>query len=127
MIKCLFLLYRKPELSAEEFSDYWSQVHSRMAVATAPAMGMKRYVQNHRRDHPIADAFQQGRGCKMGDFDGMAEAWWDDFETMAEAAGRTPAEVGIAILADEARFVDMARSIIWFAEEKPFWPVQDAA
>lgn len=125
MIKCMFLLRRKAGLTFEEFSDYWSRVHSRMAIDSAPAMGMKRYVQNHRADHPIGAAFQESRGCQAGDFDGIAEAWWDNFETMAAAAGQVPAEVGAAVLADEARFIDMERSIIWFAEEKPFWPVTD--
>jgi hypothetical protein len=38
------------------------------------------------------------------------------------AAGETPAEVAAAILQDEGRFVDLKRSIIWFAKERPFYP-----
>ena len=127
MIKCFFLLRRRADLSFEEFSDYWARVHSRMAIETATAMGMLRYVQNHHADHPIAQGFQEGRGCLAGEFDGIAEAWWPDFEAMAAAAGSMPEEVVAAILQDEAQFVDMARSIIWFGEEKPFWPVADDA
>jgi hypothetical protein len=94
-----------------------------MAIETAPMMGMKRYVQNHHAEHEIGELFRSSRGVTLGDFDGIAEAWWDSFDEMAEAAGRTPEDVGAAILADERRFIDMERSIIWFGEEKPFWPV----
>ena len=79
---------------------------------------MRRYAQNHRREHAIAEAFQQSRGCLVGDYDGVAEAWWGSFEDMAAAAGETPAELGAAILQDERRFVDFTRSIIWFGEKK---------
>lgn len=123
MIKCVFLVYRAPHLSFEEFADYWSNVHAKLAIKVAPTMRMRRYVQNHRRDHATAGAFQQARGCLVGDFDGMAEAWFDSFEDMAAAGGETPAEVGAAILTDEGRFVDLKRSVIWFAEERPYFPI----
>lgn len=125
MIKCMFLLYRAPHLTREEFLDYWSKQHSKMAIETAPMMGQNRYVQNHPREHAIGQIFKESRGCQLGDFDGVAEATWNSFEEMEAAAGNTPEDVARAILEDEARFVDMKRSIIWFAEEKQFWPVQN--
>lgn len=126
MIKCCFLVYRKPGMTREEFSAYWRQVHSRVAVSTARHTGMVRYVQNHAVDHPIADMFQQSRECLKGDYDGMAEAWWPSFEAMAEAAGAMPQDVAETILEDELQFIDMARSIIFFAEELPFWPTDES-
>jgi hypothetical protein len=41
---------------------------------------------------------------------------------MIAAAGSTPAQVAAAILEDEGRFVDLKHSIIFFAEEKQYWP-----
>lgn len=122
MIKCCFLIYRRPDLSPEQFRHYWAAVHSRVAVETAPAMGMVRYVQNHVVDHPMVEGFRAMRGCRAADFDGMAEAWWDSWEAIERAAGSMPQDVARTILADEAAFVDMERSVIFFAEEKPFWP-----
>jgi hypothetical protein len=61
----------------------------------------------------------------VGDFDGVAEAWWDSFEEMAAAAGETPPELAAAILQDERQFVDLKRSIIWFGEERPFWSAEE--
>lgn len=118
MIKCVLLVYRAPHLTAEQFYGYWERVHARLAIESAPLMRMRRYAQIHRRDHEVARGFQQSRGCQFGDFDGIAEACWDSFEDMAAAAGSMPLEVANAILQDEARFVDLKRSIIWFGEEK---------
>ena len=47
MIKRISLLTRKPELSREEFSDYWLNVHGPM-VERLP--NVIRYVQNHITD-----------------------------------------------------------------------------
>lgn len=127
MIKCLFLVYRAPGLSRAEFFDYWEKIHARLAVDSAPVMRMKRYVQNHRRDHEVATGFQASRDCVMGDFDGVAEAWWDSFDDMLAAAVATPPELAAKILGDEARFVDLKRSVIWFGEEKVFWPLAGGA
>jgi hypothetical protein len=118
MIKCMMLVYRAPHLTPEQFFDYWQRIHARLAIESAPVMRMRRYAQIHRRDHAVALGFQQSRGCRLGDFDGIAEAWWDGFDDMAAAAGSMPIEVATAILQDEAQFVDLKRSVIWFGEEK---------
>jgi len=124
MIKCCFLVYRRPDLTPAQFAEYWTGTHSRIAIETAPAMGMVRYVQNHVRSHPIADEFKAMRGSQMGDFDGMAEAWWESWEAIEQAAGSIGPEVAEMILGDEAKFIDLERSVIFFAEEKPFWPTE---
>lgn len=120
MVKCFFLVYRAPHLTHEEFVDYWQNRHSVLARENAPVMRMKRYVQNHLAEPEVADLMQASRGCLMGDFDGVAEASWDSFEDMLAGAADTPEAVGRAILEDEAKFVDLKRSVIWFAEEKSF-------
>lgn len=120
MVKCFFFVYRAPHLSHEEFADYWQNNHSVLARKNASVMRMKRYVQNHRAQPEVAELMRESRGCLMGDFDGIAEASWDSFEDMLAGAADTPEDVGKAILEDEAKFVDLKRSIIWFADEKPF-------
>jgi hypothetical protein len=122
MIKCLFLLYRAPAMSVEAFQSYWLNEHSKFAVASATKMRIQRYVQVHRRTHDVAEGFRNARGCLSGDFDGVAEAWWNSFEDMIAAAGDVPEEMAAAVLKDEAQFVDLKRSIIWFGEEYQLWP-----
>jgi hypothetical protein len=117
MIKCFFMLYRAPNLSHEEFVEYWQATHAPLAIEHADRLQMKRYVQNYRAEHVVAEEAGQSRGCVMGDFDGIAEACWNSFDEMHAGGGDTPEEVARAILEDEAQFIDLQRSIIWFAEE----------
>ncbi len=122
MIKCMLLIRRAPHLSQAEFAEYWMTHHAKLAVAAAPYFRMRRYAQIHPRAHMMADALQASRGAMMGQFDGVAEVWWDSFEDMAAAAGETPAEIAEAVLKDEQKFVDLQGSVIWFGEEFQFWP-----
>ena len=77
MIKFVVVLYRKPDLSAEEFRANLRQVHGPMAERIP---GLRRYVQNHvatdpTRPHPGWDA--------------IVELYWDDRPAM-EAGWRSP-------------------------------------
>ncbi len=119
MIKVFLLLYRKPGLTRRQFIDHWQGPHRELAVGTAAATRLKRYVQNHPIEHPMAEALRLGRGALAGDFDGIVEAWWDSFEELAEV-GNTAGEIAGALLEDERRFCDLPRSIMWFAQEHEF-------
>jgi len=53
-------------------------------------------------------------------FDGVAELWWDSAESLA-AATATPEgrQAAAELLEDERRFIDVARSVILIAQERP--------
>jgi hypothetical protein len=116
MIKVFLMLRRQPHLSRSEFIDYWYGQHRLLARQAAGAMQMRRYVQNHPAVHPVADALRAGRGAREADFDGIAEAWWDSFEQLA-ALGNAADQVAASLMEDERRFVDLARSEMFVAEE----------
>ena len=52
-------------------------------------------------------------------YDGVAELWFDDAAAVEQARGPEAAEAALALLEDERRFIDHARSPIWIAEEHP--------
>ena len=55
---------------------------------------------------------------KQAAFDGLAEIWWDSFEHLETVLATEPGQIAGAILAeDEARFIDMEASTIFFTEE----------
>lgn len=116
MIKVILMLRRQPRLSREEFLAYWSGPHRALAVQAAGAIRMRRYVQNHPVQHPLAEALRASRGALAADYDGMVEAWWDSLEDLA-TLGDTAGDIAGALLEDERRFVDLERSEIWCAEE----------
>jgi hypothetical protein len=51
-------------------------------------------------------------------FDGVAELWWDDLDSLAAGASSPDGlAAGQALLEDEQRFIDLARSSLWIGEE----------
>jgi hypothetical protein len=115
MIKCMLLMRRAPHLSHEDFIAHWAGRHADLALSHAD--GVVRYAQNHARSHPIVQATAEVRGCAIGDYDGVAEAWYESFEALIEAGAHLPEGFAEAVLADEREFIDLARSTIWFGEE----------
>ncbi len=67
---------------------------------------MRRYVQNHT----LASGYRSGEP----DFDGVAEAWFDDVDAMRKLAGS--AEYA-AVRADEANFIDAASMRVVLTDE----------
>jgi uncharacterized protein (TIGR02118 family) len=117
MIKLVFCLRRKPELTREQFQEYWYTTHAPLVRKNAEALRIRRYVQVHTRDTPMNAAIQGSRNAPP-EYDGVAELWFDSLEDMA--ANRSPAAAGAGreLLEDEGRFIDLANSPIWFAEER---------
>jgi uncharacterized protein (TIGR02118 family) len=98
MVKAIYLIRRKPAMSAADFHRYWREVHGAIA---ARIPGMRRYVQCHAID-------------ERGEYDGAAEAWFDDMAAV-ERAVASPEYA--AARADEARFIDLTRTTLIFTEE----------
>ena len=101
MVKAIYLIRRKPGLSREDFHRYWREVHGAIA---ARIPGLRRYVQCHA----IA---RDGDGEQ---FDGAAEAWFDDMDAVRHAVA-SPEYA--AARTDEARFIDLERTSLIFTEE----------
>ena len=117
MIKLTFAVRRRADIEAEEFHRYWRDEHGPLVRSFQPILGMRRYVQNHRLETPLNDVLRASRNA-LEPFDGTAELWWDDVEALT-AASSTPEGLaaGQALLTDEARFIDLARSALWLGEE----------
>ncbi len=104
MVKAIYLIRRKPGMSREDFHRYWREVHGTIA---ARIPGMRRYVQCHAIANPSATD---------DDYDGAAEAWFDDMEAVARAVA-SPEYA--AAREDEGRFIDLERTTLIFTEEVP--------
>ncbi|MFT5268301.1 MAG: hypothetical protein ACI88C_001734 [Acidimicrobiales bacterium] len=117
MIKLIFALRRKPELSLEEFQTYWRTVHAPLVAERAEVLQIRRYVQAHTADLAgLHQAFQKRNGAAPEPFDGVAELWFDSLEVMG---GDNPAvrQAQAELLADEANFIDLPNSPMWTSEE----------
>ena len=89
MLKQLSIFRRREDLPQETFRNYWRNRHPEV-VTRLP--GIRRYVQNHVT------------GVLRGEpaWDGIAEVWFDDIESMRANAG---SQVLADIRADEANFI----------------------
>jgi hypothetical protein len=80
-------------------------------------LGIRRYVQVHTRPSPLAELVSASRGGADG-YDGVAELWFDDVQTLAtSAASAEGAAAGAELLEDERRFIAVDRSPLFLAEE----------
>jgi len=117
MVKLIFCLRRAPHLSREEFQRYWREHHAPLVREAAPALRIVRYVQTHTLPTTLNEALQRGYQAPEA-FDGVAELWWNSLEDFT--APRDSAEGRAArrrLLEDERRFIDLAASPVWLAEE----------
>ena len=116
MLHLIFCLRRLPQLSRQEFQRYWREHHAPLVRAHAAALGIRRYVQAHTADHPVAEAAAAARGAPEP-FDGVAELWFDADELLRLMQTDSGTEAARALLEDERRFLDLARSPIFVAED----------
>jgi uncharacterized protein (TIGR02118 family) len=96
VIKGFALIPKKQGISTEQFHKHWEAVHGPLAKRIK---ALRRYVQSHRIEEPVP-------GFDTFPYEGAAEIWFDDLETIANL-GDNPDYIDGA-LADEPNFVDQS-------------------
>lgn len=118
MIKLTFCLTRRPEFTRETFQDYWFNTHAPLVASVRDVLRIRRYVQLHSFPLDVSADTRASRGGPEG-YDGVAELWWDSFEDMAgPSADPAAREAGRLLLEDEKRFIDLAKSPLWWGHER---------
>jgi len=118
MIKLTFALVRRPEFTREAFQAYWFDHHAPLVASVRQALRIQRYVQMHSLPSALSADLKGSRGGPEG-YDGVAQLWWDSFEDMAHTASDPEAiAAGGMLLEDERKFIDLAKSPLWWGEEK---------
>jgi len=117
MVKLIFCLHRRPDLTEAEFHRYWRDEHGPLVARHAAVLGIRRYAQLHRAPEALNAVLARSRSAPEA-FDGVAELWFDDADALAEAAATDAGRAAAAELAaDEQRFIDHSRSPLFVAEE----------
>jgi len=120
LVKLIYVLRRKPGMSREEFREYWEKRHAVSGRERRSAINSVRYVQNHRIDTPVDALWRIGRS-QDEPFDGVVESWFESMSALEEALNSREGKAAMfAALADEARFIDLERSIAFMVEEVEF-------
>lgn len=116
MIKLIFCLRRRADMSREQFQTYWREIHAPLVAEVSAALRIRKYVQSHSFDDPRIAGMGSVRGMIDEPYDGVAELYWDSIEDVLvdNAAAR---DAGRRLLEDEAKFIDLPRSPLFWARE----------
>jgi uncharacterized protein (TIGR02118 family) len=118
MIKLTFCLHRLSNLTRESFQKYWLESHAPLVAKHRSVLRIQRYVQMHSATTELNDVIRAGRNAPQM-YDGVAELWWNSFDDLTAATASPEGQTaGLALLEDERKFIDLARSPLFFGEEK---------
>ena len=116
MVKLVFCVRRRSDLTPEQFSRRWLEVHGPLVARLREKIpAMKRYVQSHTLHGPASDGLRASRGAKAP-YDGITEVWFESVEAMG-AGGPGSLEAARALYEDEAEFIDFAASSVFLTFE----------
>lgn len=117
MIKFVYCVRRKPEITPQEFRAYWLEKHGPYVRSFAESLRARRYVQSHTLDTPLNLAAQQPRASKPA-YDGITEIWWDSLEDLVAVISTPEGQrINRLLTEDEARFCDLPNCSVFFTEE----------
>lgn len=117
MIKFVYCVARRQDISADEFHRYWLEEHGALVRSYMAVLKARRYTQSHTLETEANRLIREARGTGEP-FDGIAEVWWDNTETLAAAMNSPEAQAaGKALIEDEAKFIDFTRSAVFLTEE----------
>lgn len=120
MIKFVMCITRHPDMTREDFKDYWMNKHGPFFMENARAMRAKKYVQSHTVDTPLNESLRSSRGM-MPEYDGVAEVWYESEEELVEAMSSPEGQkLSAALLEDEGNFIDHSKSSAFIVNEHEF-------
>lgn len=109
MIKVVTLLFKRPDLSTEEFRDYYESHHRFLGEKYLSPHALK-YI----RRYPIL----AGDGAETTGFDVMMEVWFDNYYSMEAAMADMSTEAAQRELAeDEEQLFDRDRTQSFIVDE----------
>jgi uncharacterized protein (TIGR02118 family) len=109
MIKVSAFLRRRPDLTPEQFSEYWTDKHAPLVMRLGSfTSSVRRYSQQHSLNNVPA-------GFPILPYDGVAELWFDN---LPSALAMFAHQDYVSIIAkDEENFLDRAKTVIFLSSE----------
>ena len=117
MIKLVYCLARKRDVSAEAFCAYWLEQHGPKVTERRKALQATRYVQSHTIEPELNGLLQQSRGLEAP-CDGVTEIWWESADVFRAAIQTAQGLKAMQeLLEDESTFIDFEHSRLFITEE----------
>jgi uncharacterized protein (TIGR02118 family) len=104
MVKVIGLVKKRPDMTHEQFRDYWLNTHSRLEKESLRVNPIRRIVANFFTENLVDQA----------PFDGMVELYFDDIDQMRKQWSSGHDDV---MKNDEANFCDPSYRILFLVDE----------
>jgi hypothetical protein len=118
LVKSYFAIRHLPHLSLEQAQLYWRTCHGYLLRRIATAGHIRRYLQVHRYEDEMEAKMREVRGTLVEPYTGHAELWLER-NGVAGFAPEISRGWELAV-EDESKFIDFARSSMWYAKEHVF-------
>ena len=120
MIKFVMCIRRHPDMTREQFQDYWLNKHGPFFMKNTETMRAKKYVQSHTIDTPLNEGLRDSRGM-LPEYDGVAEVWFESEQDLTEAMSSPEGQkLSSALLEDEGNFIDHSKSSAFIVREHEY-------
>lgn len=117
MIKLVYCVRKRKDMSSEDFHSYWRNKHSANVNSVKEKIGAVRYVQSHTCEPEINAALVASRGLAPA-YDGITEVWWESGAALTSAMATAEGEKAMQFLIDdESTFIDFSESRVFMTEE----------
>jgi uncharacterized protein (TIGR02118 family) len=122
MIKFVYCIRKRADLTDEEFRNFWRDTHGPFIRSIAKTLGATKYIQSYTLNTSVNEEIVKSRGLDSPSYDGITEIWWESIEDFL-AAISTPEgqEAARQYITDpkvgEVNFVDFSQSRAFLTEE----------
>ena len=117
MIKLVYCLRKKADVSQKEFNHYWREKHGPLVTSVAKDINAVKYVQSHTIETPLNQNFIDSRGLETP-YEGITEVWWRSEKELNDAMNTEEGKKAFqALLKDESGFIDFSRSQVFMTKE----------
>ena len=117
MIKLVYCVTRREDVSPEEFYRYWLEEHGPKVRSVAKALNAVKYIQSHTVLPERNQALRESRGLEPP-YDGITEVWYPSpGEPREEVSAEERQAAAKLLFDDESRFIDFSRSRVFMTEE----------
>jgi len=117
MIKLVYCIRKRKDISSERFHHYWRYQHSENVKSVQQDIRAIRYVQSHSCEPEINAALLQSRGLAPA-YDGITEVWWESAEQLNAALATPEGQKAMQFLIDdESTFIDFSESRVFMTTE----------
>lgn len=117
MIKLVYCVRRRADLSPADFYKYWHTQHAPKVKGVAKAIGAVKYIQSHTCASDMNAMLKASRGLK-DPYDGITEVWWESEASMAAAISTPEGQAAMKLLLDdEANFIDFSDCAVFMTQE----------